>query len=119
MNWFVENKEWFAGVIGTVVAFFGGKKLRERELKEKDVSIESNQTIILSENLKLYQTMLDDIDNRYDKNLKKTEEAYLKEIETIHKKHAEEILRISNKYKEEIDNLRQVIDKLKKKYESS
>lgn len=53
--------------------------MNEKDLKDRDNNIESNQSEIVSKNLELYQRMLDDIEKRYEERILKSD----KEIEDL------------------------------------
>lgn len=87
MEWILYNWEIIVALIVSplITWVFVKRHYQKRDLKDKDVIIESNQSDVVSKNLDLYQKMLDDIEMRYEEKLKKRD----LEIEFLEKEVAE------------------------------
>tara|TARA_R110000772_G_scaffold62241_1_gene139995 strand:+ start:2772 stop:3155 length:384 start_codon:yes stop_codon:yes gene_type:complete len=80
VQWLIDNYQILSlPVIAIFTWFFKGKVMNEKDLKDRDNNIESNQSEIVSKNLELYQRMLDDIEKRYEERILKSD----KEIEDL------------------------------------
>tara|TARA_R110000823_G_scaffold214021_1_gene343911 strand:+ start:99872 stop:100255 length:384 start_codon:yes stop_codon:yes gene_type:complete len=80
VQWLIDNYQIISlPVIAIITWFFKGKIMNEKDLKDRDNNIESNQSEIVSKNLELYQRMLDDIEKRYEERILKSD----KEIEDL------------------------------------
>tara|TARA_R110000850_G_scaffold84920_3_gene182279 strand:- start:202 stop:585 length:384 start_codon:yes stop_codon:yes gene_type:complete len=80
IQWLIDNYQIISlPVIAIITWFFKGKIMNEKDLKDRDNNIESNQSEIVSKNLELYQRMLDDIEKRYEERILKSD----KEIEDL------------------------------------
>jgi thymidylate synthase len=80
VQWLIDNYQIISlPVIAIFTWFFKGKVMNEKDLKDRDNNIESNQSEIVSKNLELYQRMLDDIEKRYEERILKSD----KEIEDL------------------------------------
>jgi len=98
MKWILENLSWLIPAAGIPITWlFSKRKYQQRELKSQDVDI-------MSKNITVYQTLLDDLEQRYEDRLKKLEEYYQNEIDNLEKKMLK---------------LKSELETLKKKYESS
>ena len=72
VEWFLQNIELVLLLISNPLTWvFTSRHMKKREIKEKDVNIEQSQSEVVSKNLELYQRMLDDVENRYQENIKK------------------------------------------------
>lgn len=71
MNWIIENLFQIISLVITpiLVWFLTKKHFQKRDLKDRDVSTESNQAEVISQNLGLYQIMIDDIRKRYNEEI--------------------------------------------------
>ena len=66
----VEHWERIVMILGPVATWFFTKRpFQKKHLKEKDINIDAASSEVVSKNLILYQQMLDDIDERYQKQL--------------------------------------------------
>jgi len=92
--WSILESNVFAMIIypslsGVVIWFVSKKRYQEKDLKDRDVNTESNQSEIVSKNLELYQRMLDDIEKRYEERIFKSDkekeelEQIIKELKQI------------------------------------
>tara|TARA_R110000796_G_scaffold236214_1_gene355461 strand:+ start:32444 stop:32827 length:384 start_codon:yes stop_codon:yes gene_type:complete len=80
VQWLIDNYQIISlPVIAIITWFSKGKIMNEKDLKDRDNNIESNQSEIVSKNLELYQRMLDDIEKRYEERILKSD----KEIEDL------------------------------------
>ncbi len=104
-------------VSAIVTWYYVKRHFQARELKLKDVSIESNTSEVVSKNLELYQRMLDDLDERTQEALKKAYER-IKELEIENQLKDEMIERINKERAEmkiTISEMKAELEKLKKK----
>lgn len=84
LQWLVDNLFQVITVITIPITWFVSKRhSQKRDLKSQDVAIESNQSKIVSQNLDLYQKMLDDIERRYEDRIFKSDAEKLKLEEDI------------------------------------
>lgn len=71
MKFLTENWEKIAIILGPVVTWiFTKRPFQKKDLEEKEVNISISASDVISRNLQLYQKMLDDIEERYQKQLK-------------------------------------------------
>jgi hypothetical protein len=74
LDWVLSNLFEILTTIGIPITWVVTKKhFQKRDLKDRDVSTESNQAEVISQNLGLYQLMIDDIKKRYNEEI---QEAY-------------------------------------------
>lgn len=61
--------------LSNIVIWFATKRhFQKRKLKMQDISISSDQTDLVYKNIELYQKMIDDIETRYQENIKKRDQ---------------------------------------------
>jgi len=90
MEWLLNNIFQIITLLGIPITWFvKDRYFTKKDLKDRDVNTESNQSEIVSKNLELYQRMLDDIEKRYEERLFKSDrereelENIIKELKQI------------------------------------
>jgi len=131
--------EWIENNISTLLSLiliplitwlFTKRHFQKKDLKDRDVNTESNQSEIVSKNLELYQRMLDDIEKRYEERIFKSDkekeelEMIILELQTIIKdleKTVKELQELnyefdnkSKKFANEIINLKGILEEYEK-----
>lgn len=121
INWIIENYELISLPLGMILTWYTKDRFfTKRDLKDRDVNTESNQSEIVSKNLELYQRMLDDIEKRYEERLFKSDkekeelELEIKELKKLVQKLQDE----ANIVEITIHKLNQQIITLKDKLEN-
>lgn len=117
MEWLLEHFFQIATFLSVPITWFVKDRFfTKRDLKDRDVNTESNQSEIVSKNLELYQRMLDDIEKRYEERIFKSDtdreelEAIIKELKITIKELEEIIYDLeakSKRFTNEIINLKQ------------
>lgn len=99
--------------ISTLVTwFFTKRSFEKKDLKLKDVNIDSSSSEVVSKNLEIYQRMLDDVDERYQTQLKNRD----LEIKLLEQENANLKIKVSdltNKVEGLIENVKELDKKLK------
>ena len=62
---------YIAPAITGVATYFATRGKYKKDLKAMEVATHSNQSDVVSKNLELYQNMLDDIEQRYEEQIRK------------------------------------------------
>ena len=90
IEWLINNYQIIITLITIPITWYTKERyFTKRDLKDRDVNIESNQSEIVSKNLELYQRMLDDIEKRYEEKIFKSDrekeqlEQIIKELNII------------------------------------
>lgn len=96
-------------ITGALGWFFTKRHFESRELKEADISINSNSSDVVSKNLELYQRMLDDIEDRYQAKVSSRDI----EIKKLEQENAELKISVSD-LSGRVDNLIKEITRLDK-----
>lgn len=79
IDWLLNNIFQIITIITIPITWLVSKRhFQKRDLKKEDITIESNQSEIVSKNLDLYQRMLDDIEKRYENRIFKSDAERLK-----------------------------------------
>lgn len=98
LEWIINNYQILLAPITGLIIWFGKDKLIfKKDLKDRDINTESNQSEIVSKNLELYQRMLDDIEKRYEERIFKSD------------KEKQELEKIILELKEIIKELKQAL----------
>ena len=67
----VEHWERILMILGPVATWFFTKRpFQEKDLKKEEIAIETSSSEVVSKNLMIYQAMLDDIEKRYQQQLR-------------------------------------------------
>jgi uncharacterized protein YukE len=125
VQWLIDNYQLISlPVIAISTWFFKGRFIDKKDMKDRDNTIESNQSEIVSKNLELYQRMLDDIEKRYEERILKSDKEIeeleqiiielkftIKELEDLNN----ELKLKASKFNNEIINLKNRIDQYEKK----
>lgn len=86
--------------VGGVVAYFGGRKTKNVQLKKEIQDLKSSESSNVARNMEIYQELLDDMQNRF--------KAQVQDIELIFEKKVEAL-------QEEISRLTTVVDEFKER----
>ena len=74
LEWIIKNYQILLAPVTGLIIWFGKDRLTfDKDLKDRDNTIESSQSEIVSKNLELYQRMLDDIEKRYEERIFKSD----------------------------------------------
>ena len=96
-------------ITGALGWFFTKRHFESRDLKEADISINSNSSDVVSKNLELYQRMLDDIEERYQAKVNSRDV----EIKNLEKENTQLKITVSD-LSGKVDNLIKEITRLDK-----
>jgi len=98
--------------VGPILTWFIITKPHQKtDLKTKETLTQMTQTDVVAKNLKIYQTLIDDIDAQHEKRYKEIKKQHQIEIIEITKKHHKVLQELHDEYKNEINKLRQLINK--------
>lgn len=67
-NFFQEINFWYSIISSAVLGlagYFGGRKLKEIQLKKEEKEVQNSSISVHENNIKLYQTLLDDLEIRF------------------------------------------------------
>lgn len=100
-------------VSAIITWFLKDRLFQKKDLKQKDLELDSSSSEIVSKNLEIYQRMLDDVDERYKIQLKNRD----LEIQLLTKENAElkiQVGDLTNKVEELVKQVKRLDDKIKK-----
>lgn len=94
MDFIKDNIQFIYVIISSLLAWFFTKRhFQNRELKSKDIHIDSQSSDLIQKNLSLYQNMIDDIERRYEEKIARLDAEILK-LEDEISRLKEEIIKL-------------------------